>query len=254
MDYGLIGGRLGHSYSKVIHEKLADYTYELTPLTEEEFSVFMEKHDFKAINVTIPYKQKVIPYLEAMDERASSIGAVNTIVNRDGKLYGYNTDYPGFLYMLNNNGISVRGKKLLIIGNGGAAKAVKACVRDEGAGELVIVRRSRDDESISYEDVYRDHTDVDIIINTSPVGMYPDVDASPLDLDPFDKCEAVVDLIYNPTTTMLTAQAKELGKKGITGLEMLIAQAKYAVEIFLDKQISDEVITDIYDDMMDELR
>ena len=249
MEYGLIGGRLGHSYSKEIHERLADYSYELTPLTEDEFDVFMEERPFKAINVTIPYKQKVIPYLESMDERASSIGAVNTIVNRDGKLYGYNTDYPGFLYMLNGNGITVKGKKLLIIGNGGAAKAVKACVRDEGAAELVIVRRSSDDECVSYDEVYRDHTDAEIVINTSPVGMYPDTDASPLDLSSFGRCEAVVDLIYNPITTMLVAQARELGMKGVTGLEMLIAQAKYAVEIFLGKEIPDDVIGDIYRDM-----
>ena len=251
-EYGLIGGKLGHSYSKEIHERLADYTYELIPLSEKEFADFMDRRDFKAINVTIPYKQKVIPYLASMDERASAIGAVNTIVNRDGSLYGYNTDYPGFSYMLKKNGISVSGKKLLIIGNGGAAQAVKACVRDEGAGELVLVRRSEDDECVSYDEVYEKHTDADIIINTSPVGMYPDTEASPIDLTSFNKCEAVVDLIYNPISTKLVLQARELGIKGITGLEMLVAQAKYAVEIFLDKEIDDGVIDDIYSDMMKE--
>ncbi len=246
MDYGLIGGRLGHSYSKEIHEKLADYVYELCPLKEDEFAPFMEKHDFKAINVTIPYKQRVIPYLESMDEKASAIGAVNCIVNREGKLYGYNTDYDGFGYMLKKHGIEVAGKKVLVIGNGGAAQAVKACVRDLGCGELVIVRRGRDDESITYDEVYASHTDVDVIVNTSPVGMFPEVDETPIDLSSFDKCTAVVDLIYNPAETKLTTQAKDLGKVGVTGLEMLIAQAKVAVEIFLDKKIDDVVIDDIY--------
>ena len=249
MDYGLIGGRLGHSFSKEIHEELADYTYDLCPLSEEEFAPFMEAHLFRAINVTIPYKQRVIPYLSGLDERAEAIGAVNTIVNRDGKLFGYNTDYGGFAYMLKKHGIDVKNKKLLIIGNGGAAQAVKACVRDMGAGRLVIVRRSPDAESVTYEEVMASHTDCELIINTSPVGMYPDTDASPLDLTPFTKCEAVVDLIYNPPETKLTKQAVSLGMKGITGLEMLIAQAKYAVEYFLDTSIPDAKIDDIYQRM-----
>ena len=251
MDYGLIGGRLGHSYSKEIHEELADYTYELGPLTEEEFAPFMEEHAFKAINVTIPYKQKVIPYLESMDAKASKIGAVNCIVNREGKLYGYNTDYDGFGYMLDKHDVDVAGKKVLVIGNGGAAQAVKACLSDRGCKEMVIVRRGHDDESITYDEVYQSHTDVDVVVNTSPVGMFPEVDASPIDLTSFEKCKAVIDLIYNPAETKLTAQAKSLGMKGVTGLEMLIAQAKVAVEIFLDTQIDDDEIEKIYKKMVD---
>ncbi len=249
MDYGLIGGRLGHSYSKEIHEKLADYTYELCPLSENEFAPFMEKHDFKAINVTIPYKQRVIPYLLKMDKKAEKIGAVNCIVNRNGELYGYNTDYDGFAYMLDKHNVEVARKKILVIGNGGAAQAVKACLNDRKCREIVIVRRGKDDEAVTYDEVYAEHTDVDIIVNTSPVGMYPDVDESPIDLKPFKKCTDVIDLIYNPAETLLTAQAKKRGMLGVTGLEMLIAQAKVAVEIFLDTDISDDVIETIYQNM-----
>lgn len=254
MDYGLIGGKLGHSYSKEIHEELADYSYELCPLSDEEFIPFMHAHEFKAINVTIPYKKRVIPYLAELDEKAAAIGAVNTIVNRDGKLFGYNTDYDGFNYMLRKHEVQIAGKKALVIGNGGAAQAIKACIRDAGAGELVIVRRSKDEESITYDEVLDKHTDCEVIINTSPVGMYPEVDAQPIDLKPFTKCEAVLDLIYNPLTTKLVAQARELGMTGITGLEMLIAQAKVAVEIFLDKKIEDDTIDRIYQKMIPGLR
>ncbi|MEE3468489.1 MAG: shikimate dehydrogenase [Eubacterium sp.] len=246
MDYGLIGGRLGHSFSKEIHEKLADYTYELCPLTSEEFDPFMREHDFRAINVTIPYKQRVIPYLDALDPKAEAIGAVNTIVNREGKLTGYNTDYDGFWYTLAKHAVDLKDKKVLILGNGGAAQAVKACVRDGGAKEMLLVRRSKDDQCISYDEVYEKHTDVDVIINTSPVGMFPEVDAQPIDLIPFTQCQVVLDLIYNPIETKLTAQAKSLGMAGITGLEMLIAQAKVAVEIFLDCRIDDSRIDEIY--------
>ncbi len=254
MEYGLIGGKLGHSFSKEIHEELADYTYELCPLSEEEFPRFMEAREFRAINVTIPYKQSVIPYLKEMDAGAGVIGAVNTIVNRGGELYGYNTDYPGFLYMLRQNGIEVYGKKVLLIGNGGAAQAVKACLNDEGAGELVIVRRKPDPACVTYDEVYSAHTDAEIVVNTSPVGMFPDVDSSPLDLSLFKKCEAVVDVIYNPLTTKIVEQAGELGIKGITGLEMLVAQAKYAVEIFLDTEIDDSEIDRIYKKMLNDMQ
>lgn len=250
MNYGLIGEKLGHSYSKMIHEKLADYTYDLCPLSREEFPLFMEKREFSAINVTIPYKCDVIPYLEAMDENATAIGAVNTIVNRGGKLYGYNTDLPGFIYMVEKNGISMRGKKVVVLGNGGAAQAIKAAVRKLGAKTLVVVGHHVMKEGvITYEECFRQHADADIVVNTSPVGMYPAVDASPVDLTQFPQCEAVLDIIYNPITTKLTAQARELGMIGVTGLEMLVAQAKYAVEIFLDTSLEESRIDEIYREM-----
>lgn len=250
MEYGLIGEKLGHSASKEIHGMLADYTYELHPLTKDEFPSFMEQHSFRAINVTIPYKQDVIPYLAYVDNTAREIGAVNTIVNRDGRLYGYNTDMPGFMYMVRKNGIDMTGRKVVVLGNGGASQAIQAGVKHLGASEQIIVgHRTIKEGVITYSECFEKHSDADIIINTSPVGMFPNVDASPVDLVNFPRCHAVIDIIANPLTTKLTSQAEELGMIGITGLEMLIAQAKYAVEIFLDKEIPEERIDEIYQTM-----
>lgn len=246
MDYGLIGEKLGHSYSKDIHEMLADYTYDLCPLTKEEFETFMEKHDFKSINVTIPYKQKVIPYLDEMDDNAKAIGAVNTIVNKNGKLCGHNTDFSGFLYMLQKHNISIEGKKCVVLGDGGASKAIVAVLKKLGAGEIVIVDIIRTDSAITYEECFEKHTDAEFIANASPVGMFPKCDASPVDLTKFPDCKAVADVIYNPLETRLVAQAKELGMIGVNGLEMLVAQALYAVEFFLDTKIDEAKIDEVY--------
>ena len=253
MDYGLIGEKLGHSYSKIIHEKLADYTYDLCPLSKEEFKDFMEKREFKAINVTIPYKKDVIPYLKEMDESATAIGAVNTIVNKEGNLYGYNTDMPGFIYMVNQNKIQMKGKKVVVLGNGGAAQAIKAAVQKLGAREMIVVDIVPAEGVISYDECFVHHTDADILVNTSPVGMYPKVNASPVDLTIFPHCQAVLDVIYNPITTKLVAQARELGMIGVTGLEMLVAQALYAVEIFLQNDIPEEKIQEIYKEILETL-
>lgn len=250
MEYGLIGETLGHSVSKEIHEYLTDYTYEPHPLSREEFPVFMEKHDFRGINVTIPYKQDVIPYLSEIDESAKAIGAVNTIVNRDGRLYGYNTDMPGFIYMVKNNGVDLSGKKVVVLGNGGASQAIQAAVKKMGAAKMIIVgHRTMKEGIITYEECFEKHNDADIVVNTSPVGMFPNVDASPVDLTHFPQCQAVFDIIANPLTTKLVAQARELGMVGVTGLEMLIAQAKYAAEIFLDTTIEDNKIDELYKKM-----
>lgn len=253
MDYGLIGEKLGHSYSKIIHEKLADYTYDLCPLSKEEFKDFMEKREFKAINVTIPYKKDVIPYLKEMDESATAIGAVNTIVNKEGNLYGYNTDMPGFIYMVNQNKIQMKDKKVVVLGNGGAAQAIKAAVQKLGAREMIVVDIVPAEGVISYDECFTHHTDADILVNTSPVGMYPKVDASPVDLTAFPHCQAVLDVIYNPITTKLVAQARELGMIGVTGLEMLVAQALYAVEIFLQNDIPEEKIQEIFKEILETL-
>lgn len=249
MEYGLIGEKLGHSYSKPIHEKLAGYTYDLMPLSREEFPRFMEEHNFKAINVTIPYKKEVIPYLDELDENAARIGAVNTIVNRGGRLIGYNTDYMGFIYMMKSNGVDVSGKKVLVLGSGGAAQAVIAALKSRHAGEVIVVSRSGRGDAITYEECLSSHTDADVIVNTTPVGMYPDISSSPLDLKPFTKCTAVLDVIYNPEVTRLTAQARQLGMKGITGLSMLTAQAKYACEFFLNTEIDDSVLPELTADI-----
>lgn len=250
MEYGLIGETLGHSSSKQIHEQLADYCYEPHPLSREEFPSFMEKKDFRAINVTIPYKQAVIPYLSEMDEDARAIGAVNTIVNRGGKLFGYNTDMPGFIYMVKKNGVEIKGKKVVVLGNGGASQAIQAAVKRLGAASLIVVgNRTLAEGVITYEECFRNHSDAEIVVNTSPVGMFPKIDASPVDLTHFPQCKGVLDIIANPLQTKLTKQAERLGIKGVTGLEMLIAQAKYAVEIFLDTKIPEEKIEEIYQEM-----
>lgn len=252
MEYGLIGEHLGHSYSKLIQEKLLNnYTYEIQEVSKEDLDSFMKKREFKAINVTIPYKQAVIPYLEEMDQAARKIGAVNTIVNRHGKLYGYNTDYYGFRYMVETHGISLKGKKVLILGNGGASQAIQAVVHDLGACEMIITDLILKDNVISIEEAYKNHTDVNIIINTTPMGMYPKVHGIAVDLSKFKKCEAVFDCIYNPQDTEFTLQAKERGiKVAVTGLEMLVGQAKRALEFFKNIEIEDKQIDRIYREIL----
>lgn len=246
MEYGLIGEKLGHSYSKEIHEKLADYQYDITPLTREEFPVFMKERNFKAINVTIPYKCDVIPFLDEMDSNAKSIGAVNTIVNKDGKLIGHNTDFSGFLYMIEHHNVTIKDKKILVIGNGGASKAIIAVLKHLQAKEIIIIDIVAAPGVITKEEAIEKHLDVEVIVNTSPVGMYPNVDNSPINLAAFKDCKSVLDVIYNPLQTKLTKQASELGMQAINGLEMLVGQAKYAVEFFLDKSIDDNTIDPIY--------
>lgn len=243
--YGLIGEKLGHSYSKLIHEQLANYTYDLIPLSKEEFPVFMEARNFTAINVTIPYKQAVLPYLDQVSDAARRIGAVNCIVNRNHILTGYNTDYSGFLYTITHNHIKVSGEKVLVLGNGGAAKAVVAALASLNPKELLTVKYREEPGTITYEEAARLHTDASLIVNTSPVGMYPDIEACPMDITPYTKLQAVVDIIYNPAATRFLQQAKERGITAVNGLEMLVAQAKYAVELFLDTSIPDEKIEEI---------
>ena len=259
MKYGLIGEKLGHSYSKPIHEKLVtfhdrkEYCYEIRPVAKEEFHDFMTAKDFTGINVTIPYKTDVIPYLHEIDAHAEKIGAVNTIVNREGKLYGYNTDFYGFLYTLLYHNFSVKDKKVLVLGNGGAAKAILAVLHSLKASEIMLVKHREGVNCISYEEAALKHGDASFIINTSPVGMYPVTDVAPLDLTPYKSLEGVIDIIYNPLETKLLAQASKLSIPAVNGLEMLIAQAKRAVEIFLDTTISEEAIQQIYDELILEL-
>ncbi len=264
MRYGLIGEKLGHSYSKIIHEKLADYSYDLIPLTGEEFVPFMEKKDFSAINVTIPYKQAVMPFLDELHPLAREIGAVNTIVNKSGHCIGYNTDFYGFNYMLVHNNIQIAGKKCLVLGNGGTSHTVQAVLKHLGAAEILIVsRKSTEQESqeqedrstgstrtISYESCYENHADAKVIVNTTPLGMYPKTEASPLDLSTFSSCEAVVDVIFNPRKTKLLLQAEELNIMSLNGLEMLVAQAKQAIEYFLGTELDDQLIETIYLDLL----
>ena len=240
--YGLIGEKLGHSYSKLIHEQLADYIYDLIPLTKEEFQEFMIKKEFTAINVTIPYKQAVIPYLDILDPSAQAIGAVNAITNHNGILHGYNTDYLGFLYTLHHNQIHVTNEKVLVLGNGGAAKAIVAALLSLSPKELITVKYKEEPNTITYEQAIQFHSDATLIVNTSPVGMYPNIEACPMDITPYKNLKAVVDIIYNPPVTKLLAQAKERNITAVNGMEMLVAQAKHAVELFLQKEIPDTQI------------
>lgn len=256
MKYGLIGEHLGHSFSKQIQTRIAeienvkDYDYQLVELDKEEFKEFMEKKDFKGINVTIPYKKDVIPYLDEMDESAKAIGAVNTIINVDGKLKGYNTDFGGFLYMVKAHNVHMEGKKVLIIGNGGACAAVKAVCKHENAKDIVIVSRSANRGAISYDEMYTSHLDADIVVNTSPVGMFPNIVNAPIDVSWFHKLECVLDVVYNPILTRLCFEAQEADIKRVIGLEMLIAQAKYAFEIFENMSFDDSIIDEIKKEML----
>lgn len=249
MNYGCIGAKLGHSFSREIHERLADYTYELKELTPSELVSFMEKKEFSAINVTIPYKQDVIPYLYEISPQAKSIGAVNTIVNRGGKLYGYNTDFFGMRALIQRAGIEVRGKKVLILGSGGTSRTACAVAKDLNARDILVVSRGGK-EGITYEDARLNHHDAEILINTTPCGMYPNVRTVPLDISDYPKLEGVVDAVYNPLRTELVLQAEERGIPAVCGLYMLVAQAAFAVEFFLDTTVPEEKIEAVFQSLM----
>ena len=248
--YGCIGKKLTHSFSKEIHAKLADYAYDLIELAEEEIAPFFEKKDFAAINVTIPYKQTVIPYLDSISEVAERIGAVNTIVNKDGKLCGYNTDYYGMKALIERIGIDLTGKKVLVLGTGGTSKTARVVAVDMGAAEILTVSRRKTDHYITYEEAVQKHADANVIINTTPSGMYPDCESRPIDITEFTQLIGVVDVVYNPLCTNLVLDAKQRGIKAEGGLYMLIMQAVVAVERFLDtriaKEVADQVFASIY--------
>lgn len=244
--YGLIGEKLGHSFSPAIHKKLAGYDYSLMELRPEELGPFLEKGSFSGLNVTIPYKKAVIPYCQALTPQAQRIGSVNTIVRRkDGTLLGHNTDYDGFAYLLRSAGAQVEGRKALILGTGGVSLTVKTVLEDMGAGEIVFISRSGPD---NYQNLDR-HADARIIVNATPVGMYPKTGISPVDLDQFPALEGVFDLIYNPAKTQLLLDAERRGLCRSNGLGMLVAQAKAAAERFLDISLPDDRVAEITREM-----
>ena len=235
--YGCIGKKLTHSFSKEIHGELADYTYELIELGEEEIPSFFAKKEFEAINVTIPYKQTVIPYLDSVSDIAKRIGAVNTIVNRNGKLFGYNTDYYGMKALIERVGLDLRGKKVLILGTGGTGKTARIVAADLGASAILTVSRKKSEAHISYEEAAALHADAQAIINTTPSGMFPDCESKPIDISLFPRLEGVIDAVYNPLRTNLILDARARGLKAEGGLYMLVMQAVAAVEKFLDTKI-----------------
>ena len=242
MRRGLIGEHLGHSYSQRIHETLGGYPYELIELAPQDLDAWMKNKDFAALNVTIPYKKAVIPYLEELDERARRIGAVNTIVNDHGRLIGKNTDYYGCRFMLEQAGIEIQGRKVILLGNGGAAQAVQAVLEDLGAAAIVKVKRNPSPETLTYEEAYCDHSGAQVIVNTSPVGMFPAQEGLPVELDHFPQLESVADVIYNPHRTRLIVEAQKRGCRTATGLSMLTAQAAEAIEAFIGKPVAPKSI------------
>ena len=241
MKCGLLGRKLGHSYSPQIHAHLGDYPYDLFEKEPEEVEEFLRNGDFTAINVTIPYKQTVIPFCAELSPMARRIGAVNTIVRRqDGSLIGHNTDYFGFLSTVRRTGLDPSGKKVLIIGSGGASKPAIAVMEELGANVTVISHKENTPETLSR------HSDCAVLVNATPVGMYPNVGVSPVDLSLFPHLEGVIDMIYNPARTKLLLDAEARGLVAENGLWMLVAQAKEAADWFTGRPIGDEVIETIH--------
>lgn len=254
MQYGLIGEHLPHSFSGIIHGLIAEYeglrageyVYELKELAPGDIHDFFKAKAFRGINVTIPYKETVIPYLDETDEAAKEIGAVNTIVNRNDILYGYNTDYFGLRELILHADIDLGGKKVLILGTGGTSKTARSVCRSLDAGSIYVVSRNpasckaADDNIsyISYDEAYESHADAQIIINTTPAGMYPAPGVSPIDISAFNELSGVVDVIYNPLRTKLILDAARRGIKCAGGLKMLITQAVYAYNLFIDAKKS----------------
>lgn len=249
MKYGLIAERVGHSFSAEIHKQLFGYEYELKAIAKDDLDEFMRSRDFDAINVTIPYKQTVIPYLDYVDQTALDIGAVNTIVNRDGKLCGANTDLPGLCALINREGIDVKDKKVLVLGSGGTSKTALYAAKHLGCCEAYRVSRSSKDGCITYKEAAEYHTDAEIIINTTPAGMFPDIGTSAIDISLFPKLEGVVDAVYNPLRSKLVCDALKKGIKAAGGLYMLVAQAAYAAEMFVGKKVVPHRIDEIYSDL-----
>lgn len=251
MVYGLLGRTLRHSYSPQIHALLGDYEYRLFEVEPQDLEAFLKKREFGGINVTIPYKKDVLPYLSGISDNAKRIGAVNTIiVKEDGGLYGDNTDYDGFLCLVQKSGFQVKGKKALVLGTGGASLPISAVLSDLGAREVVFTSRSGEN---NYQNLSR-HADADLIVNTTPVGMYPNNLKAPLSLSEFPNLSGVLDIVYNPQKTKLILDAERLGIPAYSGLLMLVAQGKRAAELFLGHDIPDSETDRIFKKLSTEMQ
>ena len=235
MEYGLLGEKLGHSFSPQIHRDLAGYDYQLLPTPPEAVEDLFARRAFQGLNVTIPYKRMVMPLCDEIDPRAAAIGAVNTVVNQNGRLTGYNTDIDGFLYMARRAGVDMTGKKVVILGSGGTSRPARPAAGELGAREIITVSRHGED---NYQNLSR-HADAQVLVNTTPVGMYPNWGQSPVSLESFPALEGVLDVVYNPLRTALLLQAEERGLPRSCGLPMLVAQAKRAAELFTGQNIDD---------------
>ena len=239
---GLLGRKLGHSYSPAIHERLADYSYRLFEVEPEDLGSFLQEGAFDGLNVTIPYKKDVIPYCAELSDTARAIGAVNTLIRRaDGTLWGDNTDAYGFSMLVQSSGADVAGKKALVFGSGGASATAQYVLRQLGAREVVVISRHGED---NYENLDR-HADAQLIANTTPLGMYPNTGAAAVNLRTFPRCEGVFDIVYNPARTALLLQAEQLGIPCAGGLSMLVAQAKRSAELFTGTEIADGRVAEI---------
>ncbi len=245
--FGLIGRTLKHSYSVKIHNLLADYPYDLYELESEDIPAFLSG-DIKGFNVTIPYKTEIIKYLDEISGIAKEIGAVNTVVKKDGKIIGYNTDFYGMTYMLEKAGIILNGKTVMILGTGGTSKTATVVCKRLNAKEIIVVSRTGE---VNYQNCY-DFNGVQVIINTTPVGMYPNAYDKPIDISKFTKLEGIADAIYNPSRTMLIDDARRRGLKYTNALNMLVGQAKYASEYFTDSKIDNGEIDRIANILINE--
>ena len=246
MEYGCIGEHLSHSFSKEIHNAIADYDYKIQEIERENLHDFFVKRDFKAINVTIPYKQEIIPFLDEISEEAKKINAVNTVVNRNGKLYGYNTDFYGLKALIERKGYTLKDKRVLILGSGGTSNTAVAVAEFMGAAAVVKVSRGAKSGYITYDEAYEKCADFQVIINTTPCGMFPEIYASAVDLNKLPHLEAVFDAVYNPLKSKLVCDAQEKGIIASGGLYMLVSQAAYAVEKFIDTPVDEEKVEEIF--------
>ena len=250
MEYGLIGEHLPHSFSPEIHKRIGDYKYEIKELAPSEVEDFLKKGDFKGINVTIPYKQKVIPFLDEIDDAAKKIGAVNTIVNRGGKLFGYNTDFGGLCALIEKNGVPVSGKKAIIFGNGGTSHTAEAALKSLGAQTVLKTDLFPFDGVITNEEAVLKHSDAEFIINTTPCGMFPNLDSAAFEPKDFKNLKGLIDVVYNPLSTKLVQKARAEGIRAQGGLYMLVMQAILAAEHFFDTKIPKEKAESIYLDIL----
>ena len=247
MEYGLIGSKLTHSFSKYLHEEFLNTNYELKSLNIDELDLFFKEKDFKGINVTIPYKKEVIKYLDEADDIVKKTNTCNCIINKNNKLIGYNTDYYGFKFLIEENDIIIENRKIAILGSGGTFFTIKALMEDLNAKEVYCISRTKKEDTYTYEELY--DLGIDVLINATPVGMYPENYESNINLDKFNDLKVVIDVIFNPLRTKLVLDAKKRGIKAVGGLEMLVFQGVKANELFLNKSYSYEEIRSIYFDI-----
>ncbi len=262
MSYGLLGEKLGHSFSKILHAQMNNDDYELISVPRDEVDAFLSRADFDGINVTIPYKETAIGYCET-DEISADIGCVNTLYKKNGHIYGYNTDCLGFAYLASSVGVDWKNKKVVILGSGGTSKTASYVAYKSGASKIIIVSRKATENASdsgwrskcihSTYDKEDEWSDADIIVNTTPVGMYPNNEGMPVDLDLFSKPEAVLDVIYNPLETRLVLEAKKRGIPASCGLAMLVAQGWYSEQIWMEKNISLKIEDTISDEAKSEI-